>query len=105
MAKLQKANKVVNVDDSLVSQYLAEGYDLITEEGEVVEHATGGRTISIAEHNAVLTELAEAKKALDEVADLKSDIKVLEEENEKLDKLVKQFRSQQGAKQQNSNNR
>ncbi|HWI50261.1 MAG TPA: hypothetical protein VNU45_18790 [Rummeliibacillus sp.] len=90
MAKLQKANKVVNVDDSQIAKYLLEGYDQISEDGKIIKHATGGRTVTIEEHNTVLKENEE----------LKADIKVLEQENERLDKIAKQARQQGGAGQQ-----
>ena len=65
MAKVKKANRVLTVDESVVESYLKDGYDQIDEKGEVVKRATGGRTVSLAEHNKVLDELEGLKKQIE----------------------------------------
>lgn len=86
MAILRKDNRAVRLNgDDLVYQYLADGYDLIDEEGKVLKRATGGKMIPLGEHN----------KVLDKVEELKEEIKVLESENLRLDGLVKKHNNQQ----------
>lgn len=94
MAKLIKGNRIIEVKDEQVSGYLSRGYDEIDSEGKVIQHATGGRKVSLAEFNKVVTELEElkAKGGSEQINDLKEEIKVLEEENLRLDKMVKQLK-------------
>lgn len=97
MAKLVKENKVIIVADEEVKRYLTEGYDHVDDlTGEVIEAATGGRTVTLAELNAVKAELKEVKRQL---ADAKEEIEVLVAEN---DKVTKSLRSIQ---QNNRNNK
>lgn len=93
---LKRANRVITVDLALASGYLNDGYDQIDESGKVVKEATGGKTITVAEYNKVLGQLkvALSKEGSDEVAELKEEIKVLETENVRLDKLVKTMKGQ-----------
>lgn len=93
--QVKKANRVITIPEEQVNSYLQRGYDQV-EGTKVVKHATGGKTVSIAEFNKILKELEEAKVAKGnegEVKELKEEIKVLEQENERLDKLVKQLRN------------
>ena len=73
--KMRKGNKVIHVDEGRVNSFLAQGYDQINERGEIVKRATGGRTVNIAEYNAVVEELEALKK---ENAVLKAKIVKLE---------------------------
>lgn len=59
--KMKKTNRVLYVNKGQVDSYLKQGYDQISEDGDVIKRATGGRTISIAEHNKVLDELDKVK--------------------------------------------
>ena len=74
MAKLRKSNRVLEVKDDFVDSYLLRGYDLINEQGQVVQHATGGRNVSVGEYN----------KVIEENVKLKEEIKKLKAENTKL---------------------
>lgn len=82
MARLLKGNRVIDVQDELAASYLAEGYDQIDVNGNIIKKATGGRMIPLAEYN----------KLYDKVNDLQEENKVLLSEN---DRLSKQLRSQQ----------
>lgn len=73
--KMRKGNKVIHVEESRVNSFLAQGYDQVNERGEIVKRATGGRTVNIAEYNAVVEELEALKK---ENAALKAKITKLE---------------------------
>lgn len=88
MASVKKANRIILVDESQVDSYLKRGYDQVNTKGEIVRQATGGKNVSVAEYN----------KVLGKVEEMKEEIKVLENENERLDKLVKQLKSQQHPK-------
>lgn len=82
LVTVKKMNRVLTVDANNVDSYLRDGYDQIDEKGQIVKPATGGKMISLPEHNAALVKIAE----------LREEIKVLEEENIRLDKLVKQLK-------------
>lgn len=75
--KMRKGNRVIHVNEGRVNSFLAQGYDQINEKGEIVKRATGGRTVNIAEYNAVVEELEALKK---ENATLKAKITKLEKE-------------------------
>lgn len=87
---MRKDNRVVSINEEFVDSYLLRGYDLIGDNGEVEKSATGGKEVSVEEHN----------KALQQITDLKAEVKVLEDENIRLDKLVKQLREQARPQQQ-----
>lgn len=90
-----KANKVVDCIDEQVASYLDQGFDQIDEQGNILAYATGGRTVTLSEMNAVKVELAKAQQA---VIDQRNEIKVLEDENDRLDKLVKSLKQGQQQK-------
>lgn len=81
VVRLRKANRVVTVQEMLAPGYLKRGYDQIDDNGNIMKHATGGKTVSIAEHVAVLKELEEIKTKAKEFAEKG---KQLQEENQKL---------------------
>lgn len=76
---MRKGNRVIHVNEGRVKSFLAQGYDQINEKGEIVKRATGGRTVNIAEYNAVVEEL-EALKA-NGVKELTAEIEALKKEN------------------------
>lgn len=79
MAKMRKENKVVEVKEDFIPAYLEDGFDVIDNEtGEVVEYATGGKSVPLAEYN----------KAIEELEDLKEKNKKLEAEIAKLKKAT-----------------
>lgn len=75
--KIRKKNRIKLVSADRVEAFLKQGYDQIDEAGNIERRATGGRTISIAEHNKALDELEKQKK---ENATLKGKLKRLEKE-------------------------
>lgn len=82
MALVRKKNRILRVNDNSVDVYLKRGYDQIDESGKIIKGATGGKTVSIAEFNALKTENEELKK---EIASLKGQITKLKnaEKNKK----------------------
>jgi hypothetical protein len=105
---LRKANRVITVAEELADGYLVRGYDQIDKNGKVVKEATGGKTVSVAEHNKLKAQLREAEKnqdgkAQERIAELEDELKkmtekakefadkgkALKEENDKLKAQVK----------------
>lgn len=80
--KVRKRNKVLNIPAGRLTSYLNQGYDQISEDGEIIEKATGGGTVSVAEYNKVVSELEELKQSGTE--ELKQEINVLKKENASL---------------------
>ncbi|PFY88772.1 hypothetical protein [Bacillus pseudomycoides] len=66
--KVQRLNKVLNIEKDFLSSYLNDGFDQINEDGKIIKRATGGRNISVAEHNKALDKIGELEA---ELADLK----------------------------------
>lgn len=92
---VKKKNKVLNIEDTRLESYLMQGYDQVDKDGNVVEKATGGKTVSLSEYNKVVEELEAAKAKVDELssadlevelAEAKKEIKNLKTENTKLKK-------------------
>lgn len=82
--KVRKSNRVLNVGEDSVASYLAQGYDEIGENGKVITRATGGRSVSISEYNAVLDQLDEAHAEQDQ--DLKKENAALKGKVTRLEK-------------------
>ena len=59
-----KANKVYQVDANSKKKYLAMGYDITDEKGNVIEHSPKA-TVTFAEYEKVSKQLEEAEKATD----------------------------------------
>ncbi len=96
MPKMRKANRVINVEKNSVSGYLARGYEQISDNGEIEKYATGGKNISVAEHNKVVAQLDKFKQAkvsspedAEKIQDLTDEVKILTEENEKLTEVIR----------------
>ena len=70
MYKVKKGNRILTVNETEKAFYLSEGYDVVelNDDGnyEVTEKATGGRTYTTAEYNAVVEELEKVKADLEE---------------------------------------
>lgn len=64
--KVKKKNRVLEVSEDRLGSFLNQGYDQIKADGTVIKHATGGRTVSLPEHNKVLEELEAYKKSVAE---------------------------------------
>ena len=67
MLLVKKENRVIDILETDKNFYLSEGYDVINEAGEVIEAATGGKTYTPAEYNAVVAENAKLKAQLKEL--------------------------------------
>ncbi|HDR4584734.1 hypothetical protein P9W89_18975 [Bacillus cereus] len=67
--KVKRLNKVLNIEKDFLATYLNDGYDQINDEGKIIKRATGGRNISVAEHNKALDKIDELEA---ELADLKA---------------------------------
>lgn len=99
--KVKRRNRVLIVEKFEVESYLKQGYDEVDAvTGEVIKRATGGRTISLAEHNKVLDELEQLKKdqgitgeldqALAENEELKKEVTSLKGQVTKLQNAAKE---------------
>ena len=92
--KMRKGNRIIHVEEGRVNSFLAQGYDQINEDGKVTKRATGGRTVNIAEYNAVVAELEELKSG--GVEKLTAEIEALKKENAtlkgKITKLEKEVK-------------
>ena len=82
--KIRKKNRILHVEKGRLNGFLIQGYDQIDEQGNVVVRATGGRTVSLPEHNKVLEELQSLKENQGAAEELN---KVLAE-NEELKKEI-----------------
>ncbi|HDR8110411.1 TPA: hypothetical protein QCZ04_003484 [Bacillus cereus] len=67
--KVKRLNKVLNIEKDFLATYLNDGYDQINDEGKIIKRATGGRNISVVEHNKALDKIDELEA---ELADLKA---------------------------------
>ncbi|MGY3717061.1 hypothetical protein ACWE42_16230 [Sutcliffiella cohnii] len=89
---VMKNNKVLNIEDTRLESYLLQGYDQIDKDGNVVKKATGGRTVSLQEHNKLSEELNELKQShadsLEEVEELKKENATLKGKITKLEKAA-----------------
>lgn len=77
--KVRKENRILTVDETDKAFYLGEGYDVVeldekTKTYKVVEAATGGRTYSVAEYNALK---AENDALVAKVADLTAQLEAV----------------------------
>jgi hypothetical protein len=67
MVIVKKENQVLHVDEAVVNSFLADGFDQVELDGneyKVVKRATGGRTVSLAQYNALLDENERLKEQL-----------------------------------------
>lgn len=62
MLKVKKGNKVYKISEAEKTSYLANGYDVIDENGNVIEHALNS-TVPYSEYIKVVKELEELKAA------------------------------------------
>lgn len=70
--KVRKENRVLTVDEADKAFYLSEGYDVVelnseSNQYDIVEEATGGKTYSVAEYNALKAENDELKAKIAEL--------------------------------------
>lgn len=82
--KVRKENRVLTVDEADKAFYLSEGYDVVelnseSNQYDIVEEATGGKTYSVAEYNVLKAENDELKAENDE---LKAKIAELEKDTD-----------------------
>ncbi|WP_207706974.1 hypothetical protein [Alkalibaculum sporogenes] len=84
MIKVKKGNKVVQVQESVLPYYLKNGFDQIDKEGKIIERATGGKNVSVAEYNKALDAIKQLNvenkslKSDNKLKDMKSKVKELE---------------------------
>lgn len=72
--KATKGNKVYTIDETQKAMYQAQGYDIVDNEGEIIEYGAG-KSVSYEEYKALEEKAAklekENKKLKDEVKELK----------------------------------
>lgn len=93
---VRKSNRILHVAANLADSYLKRGYDQVNEKGKVVKHATGGKTISVAEFNKLqeaYQELADKQDgdAEEQIKKLNNRIEELENELEETKEKAKKF--------------
>jgi flagellar basal body rod protein FlgG len=88
--RLKKANRILTVAEELADGYLARGYDVIDKDGNVTKEATGGKTITVAEHNKLKARLREAEKNQN-AGEAQIRIEELEDELKKMTEKAKEF--------------
>ena len=71
--KATRGNKVYTIDETQKSMYQAQGYDIVDDEGNVIEYGAG-KTVSYEEYKALEEKAAKLEK---ENKKLKEDIKEL----------------------------
>lgn len=80
--KVKKGNRILTIGESEKGYYLSEGYDVVAfndenKKYEVTETATGGKSYTVAEYNAIKAERveleAENAKLKAQIAKLKKD--------------------------------
>ena len=79
----RKANKIYRVDDASKAGYLAQGYDIVDDEGDVIEHSPQA-TVKYSDYEKLLNE----NKALKEQVEKYSDYEKLLNENKALKEQV-----------------
>lgn len=98
VVKVRKGNRILDIDEGRLSAHLQQGYDQIDSEGKVVKRATGGRSVSLAEYNALVDELEKLKSV-----DLAKENEDLTKENKALKAKVTKLEKELEAKQPDPN--
>ncbi|PED73067.1 hypothetical protein COL30_11995 [Bacillus pseudomycoides] len=65
--KVQRLNKVLHIEKDFLESYLNDGFDQIGEEGKIIKRATGGRNVTVSEHNVALDRIEELEAELKEL--------------------------------------
>ncbi|PGX01669.1 hypothetical protein COE40_19060 [Bacillus cereus] len=65
--KVKRLNKVLNIEKDFLPSYLNDGFDQINEDGKIIKRATGGRNISVQEHNQALDKIDKLEAELAEL--------------------------------------
>ena len=94
--KIKKKNRVLHVSENRAAGFLNQGYDQIDDEGNVVKLATGGRTVSLPEHNKVLEELEVLKQSNDNegFSKLQDEFQKLASENDELNTQFEELKKE-----------
>ena len=91
MLRIKRRNIYLLIDDRDKATYLNDGYDVIDDRGQIVEPATGGKTISYAEHLAEINALkAQIKPAQNE------EVIVLQEKLQEAEKTIHGLKTEIG---------
>lgn len=75
--KASKENKVYTIDETQKDYYVAQGYDISDDEGNVIEYGAG-KSVSYKEH----------KELKEKYAELEKKYSAIEKENKKLKKEI-----------------
>lgn len=78
--KAMKQNKVYTIRETEKSYYIAQGYDILNDDGELISYGAG-KSVSYEEHRQIKDRLAVLEE---ENEKLKEDNKKLKAENKKL---------------------
>lgn len=75
--RASKENKVYTIDTTQKEYYIAQGYDILDDEGNIIEYGVG-KSVSYKEHKELKAKYEELEK----------NYNVLEKENKKLKKEI-----------------
>lgn len=75
--KASKDNKVYTIDTTQKDYYIAQGYDILNDEGNIIEYGAG-KSVSYKEYEELKTKYEELEK----------NYNILEKENKKLKKEI-----------------
>lgn len=75
MIKLRKANVIIRASENELNKYLARGFDVISEDGEVIKRSAPNDTNSLKK--AYTEHIEEIKKLTAEIESLKAEIEAL----------------------------
>ena len=82
--KASKGNKVYTIDITQKDYYIAQGYDISDEEGNVIEYGAE-KSVSYKEHKELKEKYAELEKKYN---DIEKEFNAIEKENKKLKKEI-----------------
>ncbi|MEG1004343.1 MAG: hypothetical protein RSD13_05040 [Clostridium sp.] len=71
--KASRGNKVYTIDEVQKKSYIEQGYDILDDEGNIIDYGTG-KSVSYEDH----------RKVVDELNNLREENEKLKEENKKL---------------------
>lgn len=74
--RAEKGNKVYTIDESMKAQYLADGFDIVNDDGNVEAYGKG-KMISIEEYMGAVKEIEKLHKRIGE---LEAELKKAEDE-------------------------
>lgn len=82
--RASKENKVYTIDITQKEYYIAQGYDILDDEGNIIEHGAG-KSVSYKEHKELKEKYAELEE---KCSSIQKEYNAIEKENKKLKKEI-----------------